>query len=219
MQRGVMLRVWSVCATQRDRGRTGERDGGGKWLLLCSQTVSKPTLAALSSDGAWQTLKIYSCFPKSSSCSFREKNFFSLRAYDESEVSLSASNFAWTSFVFSKASGSWEQRRNSFSDFRVKISGSSLFRLWHCASLVKSFWGCEWGVIMASVVCRVAVWISDPLLQTSKRQRGNERASVWFLWFAVCRMIRKAVELTITLLFATLHFFQDAYPSVTPVVH
>lgn len=38
--------------------------------------------------------------------------------------SFSASNFAWTSFVFTKASGSWEQRRNLF-----RFSHENLWRL------------------------------------------------------------------------------------------
>lgn len=139
-----------VCV--RNRGRKGGREreywwetGGEKWLLLCCQTVSKPTLASLSGDEphteaeAWQTLKIYSCFPKSSSCSFRVKTFFFFLRMTTLK-SFSASNFAWTSFVFTKASGSWEQRRNLFRFSYEFLVAPRFLRLWHCTSLVKSFW-------------------------------------------------------------------------------
>lgn len=147
MQRGVVLcRVLSVCATEREN--RGEKWGEKKWLLLCSQTVSKPTLPLLSRDEAHteaegrQTPKISSCFPNSSSCSFREKLFSCLCV--TTLKSSSASNFAWTSFVFTKASGSWEQRRNLF-----RFSYENLWRLtFEVVALHifggKVFWGlCE----------------------------------------------------------------------------
>lgn len=199
-----MLRVWSACATQRDRGRIGERDGGGKWLLLCSQTVSKLTLAALSRDGAWQTLKIYSCFPKSSSCSFREKNFFSLacvrRLWSLSLCVKLCMNF----LCFFK--GFWELRAKA--KFFFRFSSENLWLLTFKVVALHVFgekFRRRWGVIMASVVCHVAVWVSDP--QTTPARQRTRLSLV----YVVCRMVRKAVESSVTLLFATLHFFSRTH--------
>ncbi len=145
----MLSRVWSVCATEgeRDRERIGERHGEKKWLLLCSQTVSKPTLPRLSRDEAHaeaegrQTPKISSCFPNSSSCSFREK-LFSLLAYDDSEVFLCL-KLCMNFLCFYK--GFWELRAKAKS-FQIFLWKSLAPHFWGCgiAHLVKSFWGlCE----------------------------------------------------------------------------
>lgn len=213
-----MLTVWSVCATEKERERIGERNGGEKWLLLWSQTVSKPTLASLSRDEAhteaeaWQTLKIYSCFPKSSSCSFRGETFFFPCLCMTTLKSFSASNFAWTSFVFTKASGSWEQRRNlfrfsyenlwrlTFGVVALHVFGGKFLRLVETVKTVERDYGIH-HLSLSSLDSRSVA--SDEWMQLSL---------VYFLlvfWTSFlhseCRVIRKAVRVKCH--FATPHFY------------
>lgn len=145
-------------------------------------------VAHTESEGT-QTPKISSCFSKLLIMFFQRRNFFSPRLCVWRLWSLpSAANFAWTSFVFTNASGSWEQRRNrffffSFQIFLMKISAASLLRLWHRASLVESFFGFFFrlvenckdsrGMSSASVIRHLAVWISDSFLGRNKGGDDN----------------------------------------------
>lgn len=72
-----------------------------------------------------------------------EKNFFPCLCMTTLKSS-SASNFAWTCFVFTKASGSWEQRRNLF-----RFSYENLWRLTFEVVALRIFW---WKVLR--LVCR-----------------------------------------------------------------
>lgn len=146
-----------------------------KWLLLCSQTVSKPTLPLLSGDEAHaeaegrQTLKISSCFPNSSSCSFREK-LFSPLVCDDSEVFLCLKlcvNF----LCFYK--GFWE--------FRAKARS---FLIFPWKSLVPCFWRC--GILR---ICGETFWGLCEMVVTVKtieRERGVQSSVTYQFGFQIC---------------------------------
>lgn len=131
----MLSRVWSVYE-QRGEERRRENRGekwGKKWLLLCSQTVSKPTLPFLSRDEAHagaegrQTPKISSCFPNSSSCSFREKLFFPACVWRVWSLPLPQTLHELPLFL-QRLLGV-ESKGEIFSDFLMKISGASLLRV------------------------------------------------------------------------------------------
>lgn len=91
MQNSVMLsRVWAVCTTKRGKTRRENRsEMGGKWLLLRSHAVSKPTLSVLR-WGGWGLAgnEDLFLFSKLLIMFFQRKSFFSLLVYDDSEVFL-----------------------------------------------------------------------------------------------------------------------------------
>lgn len=141
MQNSLMLsRVWAVCTTKRGKTRRENRsEMGGKWLLLRSHAVSKPTLS-VKRWGGWGLAgnEDLFLFSKLLIMFFQRKKFFFFPCLCmTTQKSSSASNFAWTFFVFSKASGSWEQRRNLFRFSYENLWRLAFLRLWHCVSLVK----------------------------------------------------------------------------------
>lgn len=182
----------------RNRGSKGGREGeywwetgGEKWLLLCCQTVSKPTLASLSGDEphtkaeAWQTLKIYSCFPKSSSCSFRVKTFFFFSPACVWRLwSLSLPQTLRELPLFLQRLLGVGSKGEIFSDFLMSF-------LWRLA-----FWGCGiarrwWKVFEACWNCKVSwVWswhfafvICYFGFQICCFGWVNKCSSVWFTFF------------------------------------
>lgn len=137
----MLSRVWAVCTTKRGKTRRENRSemGENDYFSVVTLFQSLLSLSRDEEDEGLQAMKISSCFPNSSSCSFKEKVFFPCLCMT-TQKSSSASNFAWTFFVFSKASGSWEQRRNLFRFSYENLWRLAFLRLWHCVSLVKSLW-------------------------------------------------------------------------------
>lgn len=181
----MLSRVWAVCTTKRGKTRRENRSemGENDYFSVVTLFQSLLSLSRDEEDEGLQAMKISSCFPNSSSCSFKEKVFFPCLCMT-TQKSSSASNFAWTFFVFSKASGSWEQRRNLFRFSYENLWRLAFLRLWHCVSLVKKFmslvrgyWNCKDHGATSTVViiCLLAVWISDLL------PRMNGFSSVQFV--------------------------------------
>lgn len=119
-----MLTVWSVCATEKERERNGEK------VITslesnCFKADSRLSVKRWGSHWSWglaDTEDLF-LFSKVLIMFFQRRNFFPCLCMTTLK-SFSASNFAWTSFVFTKASGSWEQRRNLF-----RFSHENLLRL------------------------------------------------------------------------------------------
>lgn len=181
----MLSRVWAVCTTKRGKTRRENRsEMGGKWLLLRSHAVSKPTLS-VKRWGGWGLAgnDDLFLFSKLLIMFFQRKSFFPCLCMT-TQKSSSASNFAWTFFVFSKASGSWEQRRNLFRFSYENLWRLAFLRLWHCVSLVKKFMSLVRGyrnckdhraTSTVVIICLLAVWISDLL------PRMNGFSSVQFV--------------------------------------
>lgn len=142
----MLSKVWAVCTTKKGKTRReNRREMGGKWLLLRSHAVSKPTLFCQ------EMRSMRACRQRRSLPVFQtphhvlsKKNFFFPCLCTTTQKSSSASNFAWTFFVFTKASGSWEQRRNLFRFSYENLWCLTFLRLWHCTSFWWKVWGsCE----------------------------------------------------------------------------
>lgn len=143
MQRGGMLsRVWSVCVTERERDR--ERNGGKSdyfSVVKLFQSLLSPFCQEMR-----LTLKLRA-----------GRHRRSLPVFQTPHHALSETNFfpgcVWRLWslplpqtlhelsLFLQRLLGVESKGEIFSDFLMKVSDASLLRLWHCASLVKSFWG------------------------------------------------------------------------------
>lgn len=143
---------------------------------------------------------------------FQRRNFFFPCLCMTTLKSFSASNFAWTSFVFTKASGSWEQRRNlfrfshenlwrlTFGVVALHVFGGKFLRLVETVKTVERDYGIH-HLSLSSLDSRSVA--SDEWMQLS--------LVLFFLVFwtsflhSECKVIRKAVR--VKRHFATPHFY------------
>lgn len=153
---------------------------------------------------------------------FQSKNFFFPPFSRKTTLkSFSASNFAWTSFVFTKASGSWEQRRTLF---RFSYDFLKAPHFWGCGiahrwwEVFEACWNCKigwvwsWHFFICHLVCGFQIcccrWMN------AVRTINAAQSDFIFLYFwqgfllSKCRIIREAVKETLMLPFLH-HNFQS----------
>lgn len=133
MQNSLMLsRVWAVCTTKRGKTRRENRsEMGGKWLLLRSHAVSKPTLS-VKRWGGWGLAgnEDLFLFSKLLIMFFQRKKVFFFPACVWRLRSLPLPQTLHELSLFFQRLLGVESKGEIFSDFLMKISGVLLF--WGC---------------------------------------------------------------------------------------
>lgn len=181
----MLSRVWAVCTTKRGKTRRENRsEMGGKWLLLRSHAVSKPTLS-VKRWGGWGLAgnEDLFLFSKLLIMFFQRKSFF-FPACVWRLRSLPLPQTLHELSLFFQRLLELRAKAKSFQIFLWKSLASCFFEVVALRvfgkkfmSLVRGYWNCKDHRATSTVViiCLLAVWISDLL------PRMNGFSSVQFV--------------------------------------